>query len=264
MQEKQNTERTAVIRKAILSGTLLLILLVCTVSSALAWLVTQNTLLYYAPISNPQSFYIGAGHIEFEGQTYYGNEATEDRFEDIRYLYLTGIDVTDEEKEYYDYVFCVYGRSVASFNLQLAHTTNNQFSYAIFNATESKVASAGAVKYTTHGTGAADYYYTVTGPALSGGYKNAKTVDGETLGKNETDESALDENEQFHTRTYGSYSSTHVNKYAEPLYWQTTTPVSTGITRGPFVKYFILRVYVNDKSENDKETDIICIAARSS
>ncbi len=253
-EEKENARPSAAGR-AVVGALFALLMMLIAVSPVIAWFASEQGLLAYAPVSNPQSFYIGAGHIEFEGE----NGAEVNQFEDIRYLYLNGIDVTNESVDHYDYVFCVYGKNVGRFKLQLAYTTNNQFTYEIFNAVEDD--ETGDVAYETHGDTPAVYYYTATGEALSGGFLNAKTVDGQTLGKNATDEAAYAEDEKFHKKTYGAY--TDVDKYAEPLYWQTSGTIETGNPRGNFVNYFILRVNTNGKAANDRETDLICIAAKS-
>ena len=205
-----------------------------------AWFVSESGLAAYAPVSSPEALYIGAGHTDLSS-----NE-----FEDIRYMYFNGMDATDASG-YVDRVFCVYGKSVSGYGLQLAYTTNNQFSYEIYHATESQVSGASAVAYTTHGDTPATYYYSINGAAIAGSYLNKTTVDGEDLATS-----------AYHTDTYGSYASSHVSAYAEPIYWQTTA-VEVGNDRGSFVNYYILRVLTDGKSLNDRETDVICIAAKS-
>ena len=206
-----------------------------------AWLIVRKELAAYAPVSTNEALYIGAGH------------ADSDTFENVRYLYFDGIDANDETG-YSDYVFCVFGHFVSGFRLQLAYTTNNQFTYDIFHATESSTNSAGAVAHTTHADPAVTYYYTIdpqNSTAIAGSFLNATTDNGETVATNGQ-----------HVATYGTYATANVDKYAEPLYWQTTN-VITGNFHGDFVKYFILRVYIGNKESNDRETDVLCIAAKS-
>lgn len=267
MDENMNTERSATVKKVVSVIAFIMAMILILSIPVAAWFMTQKMLAAYAPISSPQSLYIGAGHIEFEGQTYYGNLADVDKYEDIRYLYLDSIDADEftveqiaNEEDYYDFVFCVYGKGVGGFKIQLAYTTNNQFTYQIFNATESNATSAGAVPYTTHDATPQTYYYTVNGAAIAGSFLNDKTVNSETLGKTATDESEYAESLKYHKQTYGNY--TNVQKYAEPIYWQTTNS-QTGNLRGSFVNYYILRVSLNGKTTNDRETDVICIAAKS-
>ena len=211
--------------------------------TANAWFAASRGLVAYAPISSPEALYIGAGH----------RDIANDTFEDIRYLYFNGIDATDG-KEYYDYVFCVYGRCVSGYHLQLAYTTNNQFTYEIYVAKEETVNSAGSIAYTTHTETPETFYYSIdttvnSGNPIAGHYLNGVTVNGEFIADS-----------TYHNQTYDSYNN--VDKYAEPIYWQTTTP-QPGNARTDFVTYYILRVRINGKRTNDRETDVICMTAKS-
>jgi len=249
MDENKIEKRSAIIKKIVSIIAFIVAMAFIVSIPVAAWFMTQKQLAAYAPISSPQSLYIGAGHIEFAGV----DSATVDKYEDIRYLYLEGIDA-DEGKDYYDYVFCVYGKAISGFKIQLAYTTNNQFTYQIYNATESNVTSAGAVAYTTHDVTPTTYYYSVNGEAIAGSFLNDSNSDGIANAEG-----------VYHVYTYGEY--TDVNKYAEPLYWQ-TTGVIQGTNKSEFdgtknfVRYFILRVNLNGKNKNDRETDVICIAAK--
>ena len=233
----------------------LIVLVVAVVLPVFAWLVSGG-IVAYAPISSQEFLYIGAGHIVIRDQDFDADY----KLEDVRYLYLEGVDLTDEDREYFDYVFCVYGKATSAFNLQIAYTTNNQFTYEIYEAIEEDdpgdfLVQTDIVSHTTHdGTqNPPTYYYQATGAALSGTYLNSTTVDGKTIADSSK-----------HTETYGSYAN--VNCFAEPLYWQTDNTVPSGLGqagRGAFVKYFILRVHKGTKTVNDRETDVICIAAKS-
>ena len=215
------------------------VLLLCAiVVPTYAWFTQKYKLSAYAPISSPEALYIGAGHTELEN----------DRFEDIRYMYFNGMDVTTEVS-YIDRVFCVYGKSVSGYRIQLAYTTNNQFSYDIYSASEATTTSANAVEYTVHDGTDRTFYYSTVGEPLAGTFLNKTVVGGETLAT-----------DAYHSDTYGEYDN--VSAYAEPIYWQTTN-VETGNLRGGFVNYYILRVHTDGKTVNDRETDVICLAARS-
>ena len=246
MDEEQKVSKRRLYKKLALSGSLLLLVTIQIIISSFAWFSISRLLGAYAPISKPQSLYIGAGHREYDPVNH---EFLDDHFEDIRYLYFNGIDV-NEEVDHYDYVFCIFGKAVSYYKLQLAYTTNNQFTYEIFPATESSVYSENAVAYTTHTATPGTYYYSASSlTPLAGSFLNDQTVDGELLADNSQ-----------HDDTYGAYDV--LDKYAEPLYWQ-TTGVETGHPRGDFINYYILRVNMNGKSQNDRETDVICIAAHS-
>lgn len=227
----------------------LIVLIICLTSlPVFAWFYLQRNMSVYAPISSPESLYIGAGHCET------------DRFEDIRYLYFNGIDAGGDA--HWDHVFCVYGKAVAGYRLQLAYTTNNQFSYEIFNATEHTQAEFEAlesaagrsiehVEYETHTATPEVYCYTISGEAIDGSPLNQTTDDGKVIADSSK-----------HSATYGTYSSENVQKFAEPIYWQ-TADVLLGNSRDSFANYYIMRVYTNGKVANDRETDVICLSAKS-
>ncbi len=220
--------------KLVTNVAVLVVLILClTGLPVFAWFYMQRSIAAYAPISSPEALFIGAGHKE------------EDRFEDIRYLYFNGIDASDESA-HWDRVFCVYGKAVPGFRLQLAYTTNNQFTYEIYNAQEWESEQEGAVEYVTHDT-ETSYYYTTVGDPIAGTFLNK--VENETLA-----------NSVMHSATYGSYASVH--KYAEPIYWQ-TNDVQIGDSKRSFVRYYIMRVLTEGKVSNDRETDVICLAAKS-
>ncbi len=222
-----------------------------------AWFSTTHDLAAYAPVSTPESLYIGAGHCE------------RNQFEDIRYMYFDAMDVKEDVNgSHWDRVFCVYGKRVSGYRLQLAFTTNKQFTYEIYNAdeytqeemenlTESERETLEPVAYTTHAATPATYYYSIKidpsteikeGP-LSGTYLN-KAAGDEILA-----------DMTMHGDTYGSYNDVH--KYAEPVYWQ-TTGVQAGNVNDDFVNYYILRIrYKENEMPIDRETDVICIAAKS-
>ncbi len=231
-----------VLKKTNILTIALLTAMLIAAAPVLAWFSMRKHLDAYAPISAPESLYVGAGHRDIENET----------FEDIRYLYFDGIDAT-KNLEYWDHVFCVYGKAISHFKLQIAHTTNNQFSYEIYPASESRVETPGSIRYVTHTATPEAFYYSIDGEALAGTFLNKTTDDGKELG-------ILDPENTYFSQTYHNY--TNVNKYAVPIYWQTTTS-QVGDRRTDFVRYYILRVRMNGKNANDRETDVICIAAKS-
>ena len=260
MDQNTNEERSATVKKVVSVVAFIMAMALILSIPVAAWFMTQRMLAVYAPISSPQSLYIGAGHIHYADPS---DPDDVDEYEEIRYLYLDSIDAdeftpaeVESHLDYYDFVFCIYGKGVGGYKIQLAYTTNNQFTYQIFNATERDQAyyngltseqKKAYVSYTTHGSSADTYYYTATGAAIAGTFLNQ---DGVNILANSTK----------HADTYGSYN--RVNPYAEPLYWQTTNSLP-GSMRGSFVNYYILRVSLNGKRTNDRETDVICIAAKS-
>lgn len=206
-------ENTKIIPKRLsIITSLILLFLFFVATPVFAWLNSEKVIAGYAPVSTISSLFIGAGHNE-----------------DIKYLYFDGIDAAEgdpEEPRYKYYVFCISGEFASYYKIQLAYTTNNQFSYDIFHATESSNPSGATVSYTT--VGGDTYYYAIDGSAIAGHFLNSQTVDGELIADSTK-----------HSETYGTYS--YVNKYAEPLYWQTNSAIQ-GNVYGDFYHYYILRV----------------------
>lgn len=269
--------KTKLLIKLIFNGALMLICLFALVTIPVyAWLA-ENKISIYAPITTNTALYIGAG-----------NE------EDIKYLYLENIDLTSDVR-HKDYVFSVSGAFVRHYKIQLAYTTNNQFTFELYraivvagdnafasvasptlvnirnyyekvngeyvkttdtaiNANKTYYVVDADVKYTTQE--GEDIYYKISGSAIAGIIPN-ETASNSNLGKN---------NDYYYSDTYGSYRN--VNKYAVPLYWQmaSTVDISKEVdgqqVRDDFPHFYILRVIFGDKEINDRETDIICIAAK--
>lgn len=263
MNENEKVELSPTVKKLISVIAFVLVIAIIISIPVTAWFITQGQIAAYAPVSAPEALYIGAGHIHFAASS-----SDVDEYEDIRYLYLEGVDYS---QPYFYYVFCVYGKSISGFKLQIAHTTNNQFVYDIFCAEEITKAEydlltperqADYISYTTHGVNPTTYYYTTVGVPITLNALNRQEVDGEDLA----------------TSTYhdATYDYDNVDKYAEPIYWQSSgngdygvdyMHMRNGVIKGDstsdFVRYFILRIDTNGKTSNDRETDIICLAAKS-
>ena len=116
------------------------VLMVCAACAATFawWDLSRKEVASYVPIHAEDSLFIGAGHRDMENDT----------TEDIRYLYFGEMDANGDP--YVDRVFCICGKGVHSYKIQLAYTTNNPFTYELYHATESTTASEGAVLHTTH------------------------------------------------------------------------------------------------------------------
>ena len=91
---------------------------------------------------------------------------------------------------------------------------------------------------------------------FNGGYLNATTdpIDGRLIATN-----------KYHEETFGEYSQTYVQKYAEPLYWQCSGIKSVEDSQQwgakPFFKPFLLEIsWAGKNVTNAKETDIIYIS----
>ena len=212
-----------------------LVLVAALGGTAFAWYFFRREVAASAPIDNPVSIYISASHQE-----------------DIANLDLSNIDMERQDEfgnryNYQDFAFTVMGETLNNFKLQLAYTTNNRLTFEIYEATE---ASGSGGQYTYYS--AADdalYNYTITGSALPLRYLNAQT--GNLLA-----------NSSLHTPTYGSYANVQEN--AEPMYVQTQNAISVRNLSGIyFHNYFILRVRWPADKMNDRETDVLYIAAKA-
>lgn len=217
--------------------------------AAYAWFYSGRKAAGISEISNPTAIFINAGNQE-----------------DIRYLDLGGIDA-ENGGGHKDFVFCVRGNNVAAYKLQLAYTTNNQFEFEIYSATESSALPSGnplaTVRYDTHDGGTSPlYYYAAAGATpIAGALLNENTVvSGEILAKN---------NDYYHDKTYtpDGANSPYANrqKNAIPLYWQATGAVNPTLDEHfDFCDYYILRVIWDpDVTKNDKETDIVYLSAKN-
>lgn len=251
--EKLNNAR---IRLFLRMTALILLVALYLAMPVYAWFYQGRTAAAAIRISNPTSIHVDAANSE-----------------DIRYLDLSGIDVeSNPEQTYADYVFSISGHDVVYYMLQLAYTTNNQFEYELYHASlydgvDAEPTAANSftvVTYTTHppvGEGVEQKYYVesaedmVTGTILN---RDTTEVDDIILAYDYTDATT-----KYHDATYDNYEN--LNKYAEPIYWQTTTPVAPVRIPGTtnFCDYYVLRVIWTAESKNDKETDIIYIAAKN-
>lgn len=195
-------------------------------ATAYAWFTYQRKISTITKINAPTALIIGAGEKESSQNIDIGE-----------------INVEDETKKK-DFVFCVYSDdSVSKYKLQLAHTTNIDFTYTLFPAQEQ---SGGTDAEYTDESGNV-HNYSKSGSALTGAYLNLNS-DGKTA------------NDSLHKESYESYNK--VQKNAEPLYWQTSEAINPTKNNGQgFVDYYILEISWNDDVLNNKETDMIYITA---
>lgn len=99
------------------------------VTPTYSWFRKQQKMARYQKVGSPNTLYITAASRE-----------------DAKNFQIAGVDVSSSaywlnnnktlagRKTYQDYVFAVAGDYVVSYTLQLAHTTNNKYSYEIFEA----------------------------------------------------------------------------------------------------------------------------------
>lgn len=231
-----------------------------------SWFLNKKAVGAYGAVSAPDSLFIAAGHSDME----------EFVFENIRYLYFRGIDASGDSDREYDYLFCVYGKAIKSYNLQLAFTTNNQFEYEILYADEidvdgDQVPQEYDISYEMHTVENKTYYYTIRRDSnnveipVKGEFKNAD-FDQSNPGDSLRLAKDANDNDRYYDLTYEDY--TGVNSYGVPLYWQTTEAIDAHENEledfgKPFAHYYILRIHTKGGRVNDRETDVICISAKS-
>ena len=222
-----------------------------------AWFINQRKLADLQYVNSPSKLYIRAGHDE-----------------ESQYIDLSNVQVTATSDTAKYYVFAVTGSNATYYNLQLAYTTNNQFEYFLYPATENTgIAPAGTampyVQYTAHddsGT-SGNFYYTVDSLVITGQedgapvadmYKiidktevtrqgTAHKVEAGFLNKDGTlikaTKSAVG-TRNYHNETYGNTIATDkVQDCAEPLYWQARN-IKSGMnpTDRTITDYYILEV----------------------
>ena len=203
----------------------------------LAWFSYQKKMATMAKIDSPAKLSLKAG-----------------AGEDIINFKMSGIDTNDGSSQ--DFVFCVEGEDISQYHIQLAHTTNINFSYSIYRARETE--STGGIPY-PKASGGDPIYYEKVGNALS-----ISTVNGTA--------------DAYSTRTLGndqyedpSYKAGDIRqRFAEPLYWQTASPILANDENydefdddeSAFRNYYVLEVSWGSDVTNDKETDIIYLTAQ--
>ena len=111
-----NIENKKKNRKLILSGAALVISALLLVVSY-GWFYVQREMTTTAWIKAPIVLDIRAGNNK-----------------DIKYLDMGNIEVGEGTAGSKDYVFCVYGKPVDNYSLQLAYTTNIAFHYDVYRA----------------------------------------------------------------------------------------------------------------------------------
>ena len=270
-------------KKAGLVTAALLTLATLITVPTLAWFSYQRKMGDMQYVDSPTKLYITAAHGE-----------------EIKYFDIADIQVTKSDETSKYYVFAVSGSNAASYNLQLAFTTNNQFEYYLYPATEhvgvpdseTETPHPTYISHTDEGTGT-NYYYTInksilvnpsgTAPHAAADYRivngtqisrrdTTLTVTSEYLNKTNPipPGAVIDANTTKHNDTYSTYSV--VQDCAEPIYWQIRNIKSDmDPTTRELLDYYILEVsWANIKAItpsgefiDNGETDIIYISVDS-
>lgn len=270
------------IKKIQLALALLLTVGLTIAIPVVAWFHHEREIARMHKIKEPDQLYINAAHGE-----------------DSLYFKIDGIDFNqmDEQSDtntwdYRYYIFSVSGKDAESFTLQMSHTTNNQFTYEIYEAERLISAPVGKVKgkdyitYTQNSTfaeGAPEFQPVVE--QVDGVSQNAKLLyyrpkvengievklesDVELDDNNHSGDKYLNQtvvgnetigiaeaNNLYFTNTYDDDYQI-LDKYVMPLYWQ-RTQIPTGYdatTKAPFLKEYILKVSWNSDIINAHKKD---------
>lgn len=233
-----NTENKKKNRKLILSGAALVISALLLVVSY-GWFYVQREMTTTAWIKAPIVLDIRAGNDK-----------------DIKYLDMGNIEVGEGKDGSKDYVFCVYGKPVDNYSLQLAYTTNIAFHYDVYRA-ELVNEGSGDVVFESPNNKAA--FNMVGDPVISGLSMNE-------IKKNKESPTKY----QSHDLSYGDEkkenivdkSKVQVNN--EPLYFlaeengvKVMRPQNI-IKNEYFIDYYVIHVsWKAGEVHEDKETDIV-------
>ncbi|MBR5166409.1 MAG: hypothetical protein IKW87_12775 [Ruminococcus sp.] len=277
MAEKGKRAITKSKKIQLIIASLLSAFLIITVPSY-AWFNYQRELARLERIKSPDMLFITAANRE-----------------DKINIDMNNIDVnatwnssSNEKASYQYFVFAVAGQYVTKYNLQLAHTKNNNFTYEIYEASASntdpssienskKIEGRDYVKYepdnnripsdlsevSTHSgiDTSQPIYYSIKENSgvqakLNGRYINV------TNGNPDFDDLANDDGANGYKGK--TYSYDKVDDHSVPLYWQCENiPVEdTNTDRAPFYHEYILKVSWDKNHINDlvkKDTDIVYI-----
>ena len=238
---KGNTDKKKQKRKLILSGVALALSgLILVVSYA--WFYMRREMSTVAWIKAPIVLDIRAGNDQ-----------------DIKYLDMGNIAVGEGDGSK-DYVFCVYGKPVDNYSLQLAYTTNIAFHYDVYRA---DLSENGDIVFQSP-EGSARFERVNDTPVISG------------LSMNEIKANNLSPSQyQSHALSYGDKKKENIvdrNKVQgnnEPLYFlagengvNVMKPRNISKTNNDFLDYYVLRVsWKAGEVHEDKETDIVYLTA---
>ena len=241
---KMNSEYKKQKKKLIVSCVALLVSGLLLVISY-AWFYMQREMSTAAWIKTPIVLDIRAGN----------NQA-------IQYLDMGDIEVGDSTDGYKDYVFCVYGKPVDNYSLQLAYTTNIAFHYDVYRANLAENGSGEVTFESPKNT--ATFNIVGDNPVISG--LSMKEIEG----KGESPAKY-----QSHALSYGDEKKENivdknkVQKNNEPLYFlaeengvKVMKPRNISNDKKDFLDYYVIRVsWKAGEVHEDKETDIVYLTA---
>ena len=241
-----------------------------------AWFNSQKKAAELYKISYPNSLYINAAHREDQFYFDLGEININDYIQTYDGKWIsdenTYTETTDKSQALKitkkRYVFSVSGSNTTSYKLQLAHTTNNPFTYTIYNAAQyeledipEEASAKDIVKYKCHANShtenplvavsddiidnnsTADMYY-VIGSEVTFTPLNQGN-DGLAI-KNSQDE--------YYVSNYDD--NTNVQKNAVPLYSQAICDANFDSNK-KFCNYYILEITWDESAISNKETDLV-------
>lgn len=232
-----NTENKKKNRKLILSGAALVISALLLVVSY-GWFYIQREMTTTAWIKAPIVLDIRAGNNK-----------------DIKYLDMGNIEVGEGTAGSKDYVFCVYGKPVDNYSLQLAYTTNIAFHYDVYRA-DLVENGPGDVVFESPENKAT--FNKVGNPVISGLSMNEIKENNESPTKYQSHNLSYDDEKK---ENIVDKSKVQVNN--EPLYFLAeengvNVMRPRNIIDNEFIDYYIIHVsWKAGEVHEDKETDIV-------
>ena len=238
---KTNSKYKKQKRRLMMSGAALVISGLLLVVSY-AWFYTQREMSTAAWIKAPVVLDIRAGNNR-----------------DVKYLDMGNIEV-GETDGYKDYVFCVYGKPVDNYSLQLAYTTNIAFHYDVYRA---DLSNDGDIVFQS--------------PENSASFKRVNdtpVIKGFSMNEIKT-QNISPSQYQSHDLSYGDEKKENIvdrNKVQgnnEPLYFlaeengvKVMKPRNISQDNKDFLDYYVIRVsWKAGEVHEDKETDIVYLTA---
>ncbi len=252
-----------------------------------AWFSYQKEIAVSTKIDSPATLEIKSGGSPGEEQAIINFELSDIDTEDSSYPSYIKNNVT---YYYKDFVFSVKGKSLSSYDLQLAHTTNIAFKYEIYsavaddngdilympkdnNAENSQRYRLARIRTDANGDaetdGNGEAIYDDYSLPLDGAYANATTVGNRVV-----------VNDSLKARSYDTgENGDNLQQYANPAYWIKRGIVVHSIQKqdGGFTHSYVLRISwimptsISDTEreenldivQNNKETDMIYITAKA-
>lgn len=221
-----------------LSVLLTAILLVCLL--CLAWFYNNRNIYTFAHVETPSTLAI-KGY----------NQTT------VEQISLSSVDLTNDSHKA-SFVFCITGKNIAQYDLELAYTTNVPFTYRIRPTTQLKERPGAGDFLTYTSDDGTSYYYGTGEEELKNGLYVNKNTDGTAV----TDTGTSDR----HTAAYDAYDRKYVQKNAEPVYYLFEKNSVRDSNKSDFVDYYILELTwdATIATNHQKETDLVYLLAENS